>query len=138
MALKIMKLNPCLESFASDISLRVSNFKSTKDALLKNGTTLADFANGHHFYGFHRTEEGWFYREWAPAAEKMFLTGDFCGWDRYRHPMQNVGNGVFEVFLPGKDALQEGQRVMVVVVHNGQELERIPVYATRVRFFYST
>ena len=132
MALKIMKLNPCLEPFASDISLRMSNFISTKDALLKNGTTLADFANGHHFYGFHRTEEGWFYREWAPAAQKMFLTGDFCGWDRYRYPMQNVGNGVFEIFLPGKDALQEGQRVMAVVVHNGQELERIPVYATRV------
>ena len=73
MALKIMKLNPCLEPFASDISLRMSNFISTKDALLKNGTTLADFANGHHFYGFHRTEEGWFYREWAPACGATLL-----------------------------------------------------------------
>ena len=46
--------------------------------------------------------------------------------------MQKLDNGVFELFLPGENALMEGQRVMTVVVHNGQELDRIPLYATRV------
>lgn len=132
MALKIIEMNPSLEPFASDLDLRMRNFENTKNALLSNGGTLADFANGHLFYGFHRTPEGWYYREWAPGAEKMYLTGDFCGWDRYAHPMEKKDGGVFELFLPGWDALQEGQRVMAVVVHNGQELDRIPLYATRV------
>ena len=132
MALKIIEMNPSLEPFASDLDLRMRNFENTKNALLSNGGTLADFANGHLFYGFHRTPEGWYYREWAPGAEKMYLTGDFCGWDRYAHPMGKKDGGVFELFLPGWDALQEGQRVMAVVVHNGQELDRIPLYATRV------
>ena len=132
MSLKIIKMNPCLEPFAADLQLRMNNFKATKNALLAEGQTLADFANGHHYFGLHPTADGWYYREWAPGAERLYLTGDFCGWDRYAHPMTNLDSGVFELFLPGVDALQEGQRVMAVVVHDGMELERIPIYATRV------
>ncbi len=131
MSLKILELNPSLKSFAGDLQLRLKNYIGMKEALAGNGR-LPDFANGHMFYGFHKTDGGWFYREWAPAAERMYLTGDFCGWDRYAHQMQHKGNGVFELFLPGQDALRDGQRAMTVVVHNGRELDRIPLYATRV------
>ena len=132
MALKIIKRNPCLLPYEQDLKLRMSNYKRVKNALLAAGGSLSDFANGHHYFGIHPTKDGWCYREWAPGAEKMYFTGDFCGWDRHAYPMRNMGNGVFELFLSGQDALQEGQRVMTVVVHNGQELERIPLYATRV------
>ena len=132
MVLKILKMNPCLVPFEKDLQLRMRNYKQTKKALLGNGGSLSDFANGHHFFGIHPVQDGWYYREWAPGAEKMYLTGDFCDWNRYAYPMENKGNGVFELYLPGADALQEGQRIMTVVVHNGQELERIPLYATRV------
>ena len=121
-----------MKPFEQDLKMRMENYKRTKVALLPEGQTLSDFANGHRYFGFHPTEDGWYYREWAPGAEAMYLTGDFCGWDRHAHPMNNIGNGIYELFLPGVDALQEGQRVMAIVVHNGQELERIPVYATRV------
>ena len=126
---KILQIDKNLVNYRQDIDLRVSNLERKLSELLSPGQTLADFANGHHFFGFHRTEDGWFYREWAPAAQEMFLTGDFCSWDRYRHPMTRRENGVFELFLPGKDALQNGQRVRAIVIHDGQELERIPLYA---------
>ena len=132
MALKITQLDPQLTDFAPDFELRMENFRKTKAALLPDGKTLSDFANGYLFYGFHQTEDGWYYREWAPAAEAMYLTGDFCGWDRRACPMEKKDNGVFEVFLPGKDALKDGQRVCAVVIHNGQELDRIPLYANYV------
>ena len=132
MELKITKLDPQLKDFASDFALRMDNFSKTKAALLPEGKTLCDFANGYLYYGFHRTPDGWLYREWAPAAEAMYLTGDFCGWDRRACPMEKKENGVFEVFLPGADALKDGQRVCAVVIHNGQELERIPLYANYV------
>ena len=132
MALRIIKMNPCLQPFASDLQMRMDNYKATKAALLSDGQTLSDFANGHRYFGLHPTEDGWYYREWAPGADAMYLTGDFCGWDRHAHPMTNLGGGVYELFLPGADALQEGQLVMTIVVHNGQELERIPLYAIRV------
>ena len=34
--------------------------------------------------------------------------------------------------MPGRDALKDGQTVLTVVVHAGQELERIPLYANYV------
>ena len=132
MILKIIKMNPCLAPFASDLQLRMDNYKRTKSALLSGGGTLAEFANGHKYFGIHPTADGWYYREWAPGAQEMYFTGDFCGWDRHAHKMNALGNGVFELFLPGADALKEGQNVMTVVVHDGKELDRIPLYATRV------
>ncbi len=132
MKYKLLKNDPQLRPFEKDIDLRMENFHRKKAELLAQGQTLADFANGHRFFGFHQLDGGWYYREWAPAAEKMYLTGDFCGWDRYAHPMQKKENGVFELFLPGEDALPDGSIVMAIVVRQGQELERIPLYANRV------
>ena len=132
MALKITKLDPNLKPFEADLEMRMQNYRDKKASLTGSNGSLADFANGHLYYGFHAVEGGWIYREWAPAAERMYLTGDFCGWDRYAYPMEKKDNGVFELFLSGEDALQEGQCVMAIVVHNGQELDRIPLYATRV------
>ena len=129
---KILQYDPSLKPYEADFDLRAENYLRKKKQLLSSCETLADFANGHLFYGFHRTEDGWVYREWAPGAEKMYLTGDFCGWDRYAHPMEPKGNGVFELQLSGADALQNGQKVVAVVVHDGKELDRIPLYATYV------
>ena len=132
MELKITKIDPNLKPFQSDLELRMENYEQTRKSLVGENGSLAEFANGHQYFGFHRTGDGWYYREWAPAAEAMYFTGDFCGWDRHSHPMENKGNGVFEIFLPGRDALKDDQRVMAIVVHNGQELERIPTYANFV------
>ena len=129
---KIFKYDPKLKAFEADFDLRKAKFENKKAQLLQNVPSLAAFANGHLYYGFHRTEDGWYYREWAPAAEAMYLTGDFCGWDRHAYPMTKLENGVFELFLPGRDALKDGQKVMAIVVHNGQELDRIPLYANYV------
>ncbi|MBQ8797055.1 MAG: alpha amylase C-terminal domain-containing protein [Oscillospiraceae bacterium] len=129
---KILKYDPSLLPFAGDIDLRMENYRRKKEELLASGQTLADFASGHLYFGFHKANGGWYYREWAPAADKVFLTGDFCGWDRYAHPLRKKENGVFELFLPGENALYDGCRIMAVVQSGGRELERIPLYASRV------
>ena len=129
---KIFKFDKNLAEYEADFDLRMNRYKGKLAQLIPEGGSLSDFANGYAYFGFHKTESGWFYREWAPAAEKLYLTGDFCGWDRHAYPMKKLDNGVFQLFLPGKDTLQDGMKVMTVVVHNGQELERIPLYATRV------
>ena len=128
----LLKIDPYLEPYAADIELRMQRYTDTKKRLLRKGETLSDFANGYLFFGFHRTADGWVYREWAPAAQAMYLTGDFCDWDIYATPMTRLENGVFEVHLKGKNALRKGQKVQAIVVHDGAVLRRIPSYATRV------
>ena len=129
---KILTYDANLAPFEKDIDLRLERYEKKKKELLPNGGTLADFANGSEYFGFHKTQDGWFYREWAPAANNLWLTGEFCNWDRFACPMTKLENGVFEVFLPGTDTLRDGMFVMTVVEHNGQILERIPLYARRV------
>ena len=128
----ILEIDPYLDPFADDLQLRNELFEQKRNELLSGHSSLSEFANGYKYFGFHTTDSGWVYREWAPAAEKMYLTGDFNGWNTESHPMESVGNGVFEITLKGKNALKKGQKVQAIVIHNGQMLRRIPLYATRV------
>ena len=129
---KIFRADPRLREFEKDFDLRRELYQQKLSALLQPGQTLADFASGYDYFGFHPTQTGWVYREWAPGAEQMYLTGDFCGWDRRCCPMQRLDGGVWEVYLEGADALRDGQHVCAIVINGGRELERIPAYATRV------
>ncbi len=133
MKYKLLKYDPYLTPYEKDIALRMKLFKAKREELLKNShKNLSDFANAHHYFGIHKTKSGWVYREWAPGAEKMYFTGDFNSWDIYALPMNFIGDGVFEVYLEGKDALKTGDKIQAIVVHNGETLRRIPSYATRV------
>lgn len=128
---KILEIDPYLAPFEKDIELRVKLYKDKKKELVGR-KKLVDFANGHKYFGFHRTETGWVYREWAPAADQMYLTGDFNNWDLRSHQMTKCDNGVFEIYLEGENALVAGQKVQAVIINGGREMRRIPLYATRV------
>ena len=128
---RILELNPQLQSFAGDIDLRMFLYRSTKDRLLAQGQTLNDFANAHHYYGFHRTETGWVYREWAPSAYQLYLEGDFNGWNKTSHPMTRIDNGNWELYLEGHDALWDGCKVKTVVDANMTRTEHLPLYCRR-------
>ena len=130
--LKIFEIDPYLEPFEKDIELRVKLYKEKRKSLLKDCKKIKSFANGHGYFGFHRTRSGWVYREWAPAADRMYLTGDFNGWNTESCPMTRLENGVFEVELSGKDALKPGQKIQAIIINGDRMLRRIPLYATRV------
>jgi len=126
---KIIKIDPYLTPYKDDLCARMNNFAAKKQELCGDGSLL-DFANGHNYFGFHKKGDGWIYREWAPAADRMFLTGDFNGWDIYKNEMSRLENGVFEVEIGNE--LTEGMKVQAIVEKNGQILRRVPSYATRV------
>lgn len=130
---KIMKIDPWLQNYASDIRLRMDRHAEVRRTLLGDHADLTSFANGYMYYGIHRTETGWVYREWAPGADEMHLIGDFNEWNRESHPMRRVdAGGTWEILLEGADALTHGQRVKVQVTHEGQRFDRIPLYIRKV------
>ena len=129
---RILELNPQLLPFSGDIDLRMSLYQSTKDRLLAQGSTLNDFANAHEYFGIHHVKGGWVYREWAPSAHQLYLTGDFNNWNQTEYPMKRLDNGIWELFLEGENALWEGCKVKTVVDANLQRTEHIPLYARRV------
>ena len=129
---KIFSIDPYLVPFKGDIDLRVKLFEDKKQQLLGNDKSIVDFASGYEYFGIHKTNNGWVYREWAPAADAMFFTGDFNNWNTESHQMERLENGVFELYLKGKNALKVGQKVQAIVISGGKMLRRIPTYATRV------
>ena len=82
MAYKIFEYDPALLPYKKDIELRMSNYNKKKRELLENEPSLSDFANGSDYFGFHKSENGWYYREWAPAAQAVYLTGAMVDWRR--------------------------------------------------------
>ena len=129
MKLKLLEVDKGLAPYRADLQLRMDHYERTKRQLLLPWQSLSDFANAHQYFGLHKTEAGWCYREWAPGADAMYLTGDFCGWDRHVHPMEKLPDGVFELHLP---ELIQGQKLLAITVRNGEEFDRIPAYATYV------
>ena len=117
---RILELNPQLKDFAGDIDLRMRLYQDTKNRILSRGQTLSDFASGYEYFGFHHVPGGWYYREWAPSAYQLYLTGEFNNWDPTSHPLTSLGNGNWEIYLPGDDALWEGCRVKTVVDEIGR------------------
>ncbi|UWG97127.1 alpha-amylase family glycosyl hydrolase [Dehalobacter sp. DCM] len=130
--LKILEIDPSLKPFRKDLELRINHYHEVKQVLLGNRISFRDFANGHHYFGFHQRNEGWYYREWAPAAEALFLIGDFNSWNRVSHPLSKKENGVWEIFLPYKNALLHKSLVKVHIKSKGKKLDRIPLYIRRV------
>ena len=128
---RILELNPQLQSFAGDIDLRMFLYRATKNRILSEGQTLNDFANAHNYYGFHHVDGGWYYREWAPSAYQLYLEGEFNNWNQTSHPLTNVGNGNWELYLEGDDALWDGCKVKTVVDANLTRTEHLPLYTRR-------
>ncbi|MBQ2957802.1 MAG: alpha amylase C-terminal domain-containing protein [Clostridia bacterium] len=125
--LRILSIDPQLKPYEESIRMRMAHYEQTRKALLGDSDDLLAFANGHMYYGVHRTETGWVVREHAPGADSICLFGDFNGWNRTSHPMTKVG-GDFELILEGHDALQPGQKLLLSITSNGQNFDRVPAY----------
>ena len=121
-----------LGPFRDAIEGRTAHAKRLARRLAGN-MRLCDWASAHEHYGLHRTPDGWVFREWAPNATAIWLTGDFSGWelsDRFalkRRP----GTGDWEVSLPA-GAIAHGQFYRLEMRWEGGGGERIPAYARRV------
>ena len=130
--LKILLDDPSLAPYEGDLNARVQRYKARKKQLLAPGQTLSEFASGHLYYGFHKEKGGWVYREWAPGATAMHLVGDFNNWNRESHPMTSLGNGDWEIHIPGVRTLRHLSKVKVCVTSPRGTEDRIPLYATYV------
>ena len=126
----LMEKDPSLNPCAGEIRMHLDRFNNCRWRLSGLGS-LSDFANGHHYFGFHRTENGWVFREWLPGADAAWLEGDFNYWAKYEYPLTHIGHGVWEIYLDGRDRLRHGQLVKLIVGRQGISFERIPAYITR-------
>ncbi len=122
-----------LMSYWGEINARKERLKYIEYRLTKSNNSLKDFASAHEYYGLHKRDCDWVFREWAPNAEAIYITGDFCNWEikeAFRlHRISDSGD--WEILLPS-DALKHGDHYHLFLKWPGGEGTRIPAYARRV------
>lgn len=136
----LVDLDPWLEPHRGRLAERYHHYRAALSKFDSTGGLLGQISKGHHYFGFNRGElfgkPGVWYREWAPGALQVRVTGDFNNWDRNTHPLVRDEFGVWSLFLPDEkyaDKLVHGGKVKVHVVgHDGSGTDRIPVYIRRV------
>lgn len=131
--LNLIKNDPWLAPYEAAIEGRyLYNIEKERDLTGNNRLTLSQFASGYLYFGLHKTNEGWVFREFAPNATAIYLIGTFNNWtkdENYRlHPM---GDGSWEILLR-PDQLHHEDLYKMWVEWQGGAGERIPAWTRRV------
>lgn len=129
---ELVKVDPYLKPYAAVLKKRHERAVLRELEFTDGKQTLSDVANGHLYYGLHKTEKGWVFREKAPNAKELYIYGDFSRWEiKPDFALQPIGNGDWEIELPDF-ALKHGMLYKLWMVWHGGADERLPAYATRV------
>ena len=128
----IILLDPLLEPFLPAIRRRQEKSAIRELEFTNRKRRLSDVFNNHLYFGLHRTEEGWVFREWAPHAAAIYLIGETNGWERREaFRLKPLAGGVWELRLPA-EALWHGMLYKLWIEWEGGAGERIPAYVRRV------
>lgn len=128
----IIRNDPWLQPYREKIEHRIGRFRSRQDALTAATGSLKEFASGHLYFGLHRTGEGWVFREWAPNATAIYLTGVMTGWQEDPgYAMKSLKHGVWELRLPS-EGLKHGDLYRLSMHWEGGQGDRIPAWTNRV------
>ena len=129
----LVKIDPWLEPYAVVIADRKSRYEKELAGICAQYGSLEAYATAHEELGIHfeKSSQEWVYREWAPRAEALSLTGDFCDWSRDAYSMTQLEEGIWEVRLPA-DVLKHGDLVKLHVVGANGAHDRIPAYIRRL------
>ncbi|MBI5218078.1 MAG: alpha amylase C-terminal domain-containing protein [Bacteroidia bacterium] len=128
----IIKNDSYLEPYKDSIIHRVQRAFQKEKELTGGHAKLHEVMNGYLYYGLHKTERSWIFREWAPNAGNIYLLGDFCNWKPHtNYRLLPIGNGNWEIELPMNTFAHCDQYKLLVCWDSGSG-ERIPAWTRRV------
>lgn len=127
----IIQNDPWLAPFEPVIKKRLDYTFKKEQELLSDYASLSDFANGHKFFGIHKTETEWILREWAPNATAIYLIGSFSQWEEKQEFRFSAIDNYWELKLPIK-TLKHKMLYKLMVHWDGGKGERVPAWSRRV------
>ena len=135
--LSIIQEDPWLDPYVHDVYERFERYKRARKEIEDVEGSLLNFAKGHYYYGinFDTERNGWTYREWAPNAHQLYLTGDFNEWNRTTHQLERNKKEIGKYFFlmkNTKNTFVHGSKIKVHVHAGNGSKDRIPAYIRRV------
>uniref|UniRef100_A0A665V042 1,4-alpha-glucan branching enzyme n=1 Tax=Echeneis naucrates TaxID=173247 RepID=A0A665V042_ECHNA len=134
----LLQMDPYLQAYKKDFERRYELLQKQLVQLEEAEGGFDQFTRSYKTFGIQRKpDNSLFFKEWAPAAEALFLTGDFNDWDKFSHPYTKKEFGKWELILPPKQdkspAVNHNTKLKVVVhTKQGERLYRISPWAKYV------
>ncbi|XP_073673467.1 1,4-alpha-glucan-branching enzyme [Garra rufa] len=134
----LLQMDPYLKPFEKDFQRRYGLFEKQLTLLEEAEGGFDQFTRSYKSYGVQRMpDNSLVFKEWAPAAEALFLTGDFNDWNNFSHPYTKKDFGKWELHIPPKEektpAVTHNSKLKVVVhTRAGERLYRISPWAKYV------
>ncbi len=82
----------------------------------------------YNYLGVNKTENGYTFRVWAPNADRVFLCGDFNGWDESFEMERITVNGIYELVV-NDGSIKEGENYKYKIYNGHQVLMKADPYA---------
>ena len=124
--------DPYLFPYRELIEERKKRVWELEKKLTGSKISLTDFSSAHEYFGLHKQEDCWVFREWAPLASGICLYGDFSDWNKLpAYRLSPIGNGIWEVRIP-REVLRHGMHYLMHVSWNSGSGDRLPAYARRI------
>ncbi len=129
----LVQNDPWLEPYTEDIKNRIGRYQDRIKHIKNKYKSLKKFGEAYRELGFNYDNKNkkWSYREWAPNAKQLSLTGDFNNWNRDAHPLKKNDDGVWEITLDGTE-IKDGDKLKVHIVSSKGAMDRIPAYMNYV------
>lgn len=128
---RLSQADPWLKPYSKKLQQRLAYTGVYANKVLED-TPVDTFALGHLHFGLHKTDNGWVFRDWAPAATKIYLVGEFSSWkDDEAYALQQQQNGQWELHVPA-DTFKHLSHYKLHMYWNGGDDYRIPAWATYV------
>ncbi|XP_046574692.1 1,4-alpha-glucan-branching enzyme-like [Haliotis rubra] len=128
-----------LRDFEKEIRRRYGCFKDIVNRIDENEDSLEKFSRAYQNYGIHRREDNSIIMlEWAPAAEAIYLRGDFNDWKiEEKFSFKKLDFGKWELQIPpnpdGSCPIKHLSRLKLGIrTKTGEVVDRICPWATRV------
>ncbi len=130
--MRLIDYDPWLAPYALHIDRRRQIYQSWMEHINEKYGDLKNFASSHLYYGLHKSDGGWVFREWAPNATEIYLVGEFSNWKPHNdYRLFQLPEGNWEIKLP-KDSLEHGDYYKLWMVWEGGCGWRLPAYVRRV------
>ncbi len=126
--LPLIDIDPYLKPYKNILKRRFLKVIQREKELTK-GSSILDFATSYNYFGLHKKEDSWVFREWAPNAKEIYFIGDMTNWELDNDfKLTRIHNGIFELRVP-LDRISHGDLYKLIIKWDGGEGERIPSHA---------
>jgi 1,4-alpha-glucan branching enzyme len=131
--LQLIQDDPWLEPYSDAVEGRHNSAVRKEKELTRNGAlSLSGFSSGYLYFGLHHRDDGWCFREWAPNATAVYMTGTFSNWEKNEdYRLKRAENGNWEILLP-EEAIHHNDLYKLLIEWEGGSGERIPAWCRRV------